>query len=76
LSWSNGAYDGGSPEIDYQVSFTEASSETYAIFANGITTLSTAVTGLTPGVSYKFVVQSRNLIGFSVESNSITVLAA
>jgi hypothetical protein len=56
LSWSDGAYNGGSAVIDYQVSFTEASSGTYAIFASGILTQSTTVTGLTPGVSYKFIV--------------------
>jgi hypothetical protein len=38
LSWSDGAYNGGSSVIDYQVSFTEASSDTYAVFASGITT--------------------------------------
>jgi hypothetical protein len=37
LSWSDGAYDGGSPVIDYQLSYTEASSEVYSIYANGIT---------------------------------------
>jgi hypothetical protein len=36
FSWSDGAYNGGSPVIDYQVSFTEQSSSTYAIFASGI----------------------------------------
>jgi hypothetical protein len=34
------------------------------------------VTGLTPGATYKFVVQSRNLINFSEYSASITELAA
>jgi hypothetical protein len=56
LSWSDGAYNGGSLVIDYQVSFTEESSSTYAIFASGILTQSTTVTGLTPGVTYKFIV--------------------
>jgi hypothetical protein len=38
FSWSDGAYNGGSPVIDYQVSFTEASGSIYAIFASGILT--------------------------------------
>jgi hypothetical protein len=38
LSWTDGVYDGGSPVIDYQVSFTEVSANSYAIFASGITT--------------------------------------
>lgn len=56
LSWSDGSYNGGSAVIDYQVSFTTVGSDTYAIFASGILTQSTTVTGLTPGVSYKFIV--------------------
>jgi hypothetical protein len=56
LSWSDGSYNGGSPVIDYQVSFTEVSSSSYAIFSSGILAQSTTVTGLTPGVSYKFIV--------------------
>jgi hypothetical protein len=38
LTWTDGVYDGSSPVIDYQVSFTEVSVNTYAIFASGITT--------------------------------------
>jgi hypothetical protein len=34
------------------------------------------VTGLTPGVTYKFVVQSRNIINFSENSSEIQILAA
>jgi hypothetical protein len=76
LTWSDGAYNGGSPVIDYQVSFTEESSNTFAIFAIGIATQSTTVTGLTPGVSYKFIVESRNIVDLSLPSDSVTILAA
>jgi hypothetical protein len=34
------------------------------------------VTGLTPGVTYQFVVKSRNIIGYSDYSTSVSVLAA
>jgi len=51
LSWSDGAYNGGSPVIDYQVSFKEAISGSYAVFASGILTQSATVTSLTPGLS-------------------------
>jgi hypothetical protein len=76
LSWTDGAYNGGSPIIDYQISFTEDSSNTYAIFASGITDQTITVTGLSPGVIYKFVVQSRNIVDISPYSISISVLAA
>ena len=46
------------------------------MFASSITSLSTVVTGLTPGVTYKFIVRSRNIIGYSVFANPISVLAA
>jgi len=32
LTWENGAYNGGSPEIEYQVSFAEETSPTYNLF--------------------------------------------
>jgi hypothetical protein len=62
--------------LDYQVSYAEASSETFTIYANGLLTRTTVVTGLTPGVSYKFFVKSRNIVSLSLESDSVTVLAA
>jgi len=65
LSWNEGVYNGGSSVIDYQVSFAEVTSSEYAIFASGIITTSITVTSLTPGVTYKFVVKARNVIGFS-----------
>ncbi len=34
------------------------------------------MTGLKPGLTYKFVVKSRNIIGFSDYSESVTILAA
>jgi len=76
LSWSPGAYNGGSVVIDYQVSFAEESSSVYTIFASGISSTSTVVNLLSPGVSYKFIVRSRNVVNFSAYSASVTVLAA
>lgn len=37
---------------------------------------SAIVSGLVPGVTYKFVVSSRNVIGFSNGSDELIVLAA
>lgn len=76
LSWLDGPYNGASSVIDYQVSYCEASSDTYSIFASGLLERSEIITGLTPGVTYKFKVQSRNIIDFSIESEPISIEAA
>jgi hypothetical protein len=82
LDWTNGFYDGGSPIIDYRISYTiddtytgrRLSTKNYIIYESNITTTKFTVTGLTPGVRYIFVVQSRNLVGYSPYSNPIYVL--
>ena len=76
LTWIDGSYNGGSVIIDYRVSFTTANSETFTVYASGLPTTSAIVMGLTPGVTYKFYVQARNIKGFSLHSNQIEVLAA
>lgn len=46
------------------------------MFASNITTTSTTVTGLTPGVVYYFYVRARNIVGLSGPSSTIPQLAA
>jgi hypothetical protein len=62
--------------IDYRVSFALASSSSYNIFQSGVVNKNVIVTGLSPGVTYKFIVQARNIIGLSSNSASVSVLAA
>jgi len=76
LSWTEGDYNGGSPVIDYQVSIANENSPIFNIFASKITTTYFTVTDITPGIIYYFLVQSRNLVGYSAYSESISVLAA
>jgi hypothetical protein len=45
-----------------RLSFTDPQ---YKYTVEGITTTQTTITGLEAGVTYKFVVQSRNIIGYS-----------
>lgn len=76
LSWNDGVYDGGSPILDYLISY-RLSTDTgdYTIFATDWIPRQGTVTGLTAGLTYTFVVQSRNVIGHSDYSTSINVFA-
>lgn len=76
LTWDEGVYNGGSPVIDYMVLYTTADSDNYQIYSQNLLQKQETVTGLTPGVSYKFITRARNVIGFSVDSSSVTILAA
>lgn len=46
LKWEDGQYDGGSPEIDFEVSYKEVDSSSYLIYASGVVDRSIIVTGL------------------------------
>lgn len=74
--WQDGVYDGASPVIDYEVSFKQTAASDYAIHSSSYLNKYIIITGLTPGVSYDFVVKSRNIINFSVYSTQLTVVAA
>jgi len=52
LTWNEGAYNGGSPVLDYRVSYKAASDSDYLIFASNIVGTRVTVTGLMPGVTY------------------------
>jgi titin len=80
LNWQNGLYDGGSPVLDYLVSFrASGSAENYSVYGKVFTTQRAEITGLNPGQSYEFVVQSRNAVGYrdglSLYSQSLDVAA-
>jgi hypothetical protein len=76
FTWTPASFDGGSPVIDYQVSWDQGTGS-FVILQSGVLTASyTTTVTLTPGNTYAFKVKSRNLVGFSVASSSLTVLAA
>jgi hypothetical protein len=58
------------------VSYAVDPSTDYTLYESGLTSTSATVTGLTAGVNYKFVIQSRNVINFSDYSSAVSVLAA
>jgi hypothetical protein len=76
LSWDDGVYDGGSPIIDFMLNYKDEFSGVYTVYQNDIVANTITVTGLTPGVTYSFFIQSRNLVGYSAYSSTIEVLAA
>jgi hypothetical protein len=76
LTWNNGISTGGSPIIDYRVSYDQ-STGVYVVLGTGIVprSYSTTVT-LTPGAIYKFRVEARNSVGYSATSTAFSILAA
>lgn len=77
IVWNNGAEDGGTPVIDYIVSYDSGlGTNVFTVLASAVTTQSYSVTQVTPGKTYVFKVQSRNAFGPSLFSDSVAILAA
>jgi len=75
LTWSAPSSNGGSPIIDYQVSYKTGTSA-FTVLATGITTTSHTASGLTPDFIYTFKVAARSLVGLSQDSTEASVRAA
>ena len=75
LSWSDGSKDGGSPVIDYQISYNSNGTSTYDILVSSLTVKSYTASALTEGKNYTFVIQSRNVFDLSLYSTPFTSLA-
>lgn len=81
----DGAYDGGSPVLDYQLLYTVYKNDeddpdptgelTYTVYQSGALT-PFIVTSLTPGAIYSFKAASRNLVGLSDLSDAVQIQAA
>jgi hypothetical protein len=56
LAWSEGPYNGGTPVLDYQVSYKEATSADYTVYSTLVAERSDIIISLTAGKSYDFVV--------------------
>jgi len=70
IVWNNGAEDGGTPVIDYIVSYDSGlGTNVFTVLASAVTTQSYSVTQVTPGKTYVFKVQSRNAFGPSLFSD-------
>jgi hypothetical protein len=64
LSWNAPMSDGGSPITDYVIEYKLSSDSTWNIFADPISTVTTAIIiGLTNNLSYDFRVKAVNVVG-------------
>jgi len=71
IAWTVPSSDGGSAITDYIVEYSVDGSGTWATFADGTSTAtSAAVTGLIAGNAYEFRVTAKNIIGNSLPSFS------
>lgn len=76
LTWTEGAYNGGSPIIDYRLSYDQ-STGVWIELATGVSTTSYSAMSLTPDAIYAFRVEARNSVGYSASpSAEVSVRAA
>jgi hypothetical protein len=78
FTWQNGASNGGSPIIGYNVYFDQGVGN-FIMLTSGVTLQSyttSAATPITTGANYKFMVQARNVVGLSQNSTQFNILAA
>lgn len=68
-------FNGGDTIIDYRISEAMAN-DVYTVIASNVLTKSYTVTGLTAGLSYKFRVEARNYVYYSLPSTAVTILCA
>lgn len=66
---------GGSPVIDYSI-FMAIGSGQYSTLETGVTITTYIAIDLAQGTTYSFKIQSRNIFGYSLDSLSVSILAA
>ena len=75
LIWNTVTFSGGTPVIDYQLTYS-IDAGAYSVLASGLLLTSFTANGLTAGSTYNFKVQARNSFGLSIYSNVVSILAA
>jgi hypothetical protein len=76
FNWFDGYSTGGSPVIDYRVSYDQATG-IWAVLSENVLVLSyTTSVYLTEGLTYNFRVEARNELGYSAHSVVLPVLCA
>lgn len=63
--------------IDYRINYDLGMGDgSFVELVSGLTSTSYTAIGLTRGLTYKIVVQARNIYGYSAHSTEINILAA
>ncbi len=75
LTWSAGVYNGGSPIIDYRVSY-HIDSEPYSYLITEVATTFYTSNALVANSVYTFKVEARNALGYSDFSSEVVIRAA
>ena len=75
LTWSDGPSNGGDSIIDYRIQMAQGD-DVYSEVATGVTTRYHTVTGLQAGLTYKFKIESRNVVYYSSPITPVEVLCA
>ena len=70
LTWSDGLSTGGTPIIDYRVSYDQGIGE-WQVLSTGVSLKQYVRTTLDQGVVYTFRVEARNAIGYSLQSEEV-----
>jgi hypothetical protein len=76
FTWTAPTDNGGSPLIDYTVSWDQGTNEYVELATNVASEEYTTTATLTAGTTYNFKVQGRNLVGLSPFSLPVQILAA
>jgi hypothetical protein len=75
LTWSAGTYNGGSPVLDYRISYKQGASA-YSELASFVSSPSFTASSLVADALYTFKIEARNLVGYSAYSSEVQIRAA
>ena len=76
LTWSAGAFNGGSPILDYRVSKFGPGDSSYVVIASGVSVTSYTASSLIADAIYSFKIEARNVIGYSTFSQETSLRSA
>lgn len=68
--------NGGSPVIDYRVSYKLNTASDWTMLADDVTGTTYTASGLTSDLIYDFKVEARNSVGYSDVSDTVSIRSA